>query len=172
MDSLKPQDLLVASKLFVIGRRHWTYLSLGEALAISSGEVHHSVKRCCQSGLASGIGEDLQVDRRKLFEALSITAPLVYFVTRGKIGRGMPTGILAPMLSRRFDIPGRLVWPVEDGDVEGEEIRPIYPSIPEASRRDPTIYEIMALVDILRAPEGSKHVTRAKELLSKRILGG
>ena len=43
------------------------------------------------------------------------------------------------------------VWPDPEGTVRGEELRPLYRSAPAAARRDPALYELLALVDAVRA---------------------
>ena len=48
---LKPQDLVIALKLFVLGPRPWTYESLAKDLSMSPSEVHNGVKRLIQAKL-------------------------------------------------------------------------------------------------------------------------
>jgi hypothetical protein len=42
------------------------------------------------------------------------------------------------------------VWACKDGQVSGQQIIPLYPSVPAAALKDPKIYELLALVDTLR----------------------
>ncbi len=60
-----------------------------------------------------------------------------------------------------------LAWPDPDGDVRGEELRPLYRSIPYAARRDPALYELLALVDALRGGRARERMLAADELRSR-----
>jgi hypothetical protein len=54
--------------------------------------------------------------------------------------------------------------------VKGEGVSPLYPSIPEAASKDPSLYEILSLVDIVRIGDTRSRNT-AVNLLKKKILG-
>jgi hypothetical protein len=56
------------------------------------------------------------------------------------------------------------VWPDPEGEVRGEELRPLYRSVPEAARRDPALYELLALVDAIRAGRARERTIAIEEL--------
>lgn len=42
------------------------------------------------------------------------------------------------------------VWPYAEGNIRGQEIEPLYPSVPKAVKKDPALHELLALVDGIR----------------------
>ena len=44
-----------------------------------------------------------------------------------------------------------VVWADPEGKVRGEALEPLYPSVPRAARADEALYELLALVDAVRA---------------------
>jgi len=66
--------------------------------------------------------------------------------------RGMPTAWAAPALSAKISSSEQPppVWPDPDGTVQGTAVEPLYPSVPGAARRNPALYDLLALVDALR----------------------
>ena len=56
------------------------------------------------------------------------------------------------------------VWPSADGTVRGLAFSPLYRSAPQAAGRDEILYELLALVDALRAGRA-----RERELAGKEI---
>ena len=149
--SLHPQDVLVACKLFSLklADEEWTYSGLGESVGISGGEAHNAVDRCRRAAI---IGASGNVVRRNLRDLLAVAAPRIFYASRGGIVSGMPTSVWAPPLLGKFERIGSLPtsWPCENGPCErGESVDPIYPSAPIAAR-DPLVYELLALVDVIR----------------------
>ena len=64
---LKPQDILVSLKLSLVGDE-WTYASLAPALALSTGELHNSIKRIAVARLYNPVSR--MVFRQSLLEFL------------------------------------------------------------------------------------------------------
>jgi hypothetical protein len=64
----------------------------------------------------------------------------------------------------------QIVWSHPEGEVWGEGLEPLYPSIIEAARRDPKLHEYLALVDALRIGRARERKL-AIELLTKGLLG-
>jgi hypothetical protein len=170
-ETLKPQDVLVACRLFSLAdpRRDWSYSSLSEAVKISAGEAHRSVERLRRALVLLPSGE---VSRRHLRDLLGVACPRVYYSTRGGIERGTPTSVHAPVLRGKFDVAANalpVVWPGR-GDVRGESLLPIYPTAPDAAAGDEVLYELLALADVLRVGTPAD-VSRATACLDERILG-
>ena len=71
---------------------------------------------------------------------------------RGEVTRGMLTSYAAPPLSADIaggsDLPP--VWPSPEGKHRGVSLEPLYKTVPIAARRDPFLYEMLALLDALR----------------------
>jgi hypothetical protein len=82
----------------------------------------------------------------------------------------MPTAHAAPVLRSHFVADDVLppVWPDPEGTVRGESYQPIYRSAVRAARRDPQMYECLALVDAIRGGRARERKT-AEGLLRQRI---
>lgn len=96
-----------------------------------------------------------------------------FFAVPGKVVRGMPTGYSAPPLDRLILGGGELplVWPDPEGTERGQAIEPFYKTVPSVARRNPRLYELLALVDALRCG-GARERKLAMAELERRILDG
>lgn len=176
---LRPQDILVACKLLTLEGQEWTFSRLAGALAISTGEIHNGVERSRCSGLITMPRKTLTVSKKKLFDLLTVAAPQIFYAVRGPLCLGVPTSVYAPCLTSRFphEILGSvpLVWPYPTGTgtglVRGESLLALYPTVPRAIAHDPALYELLALVDVLRTTE-SRERRLAIEFLDKLIWKG
>ena len=154
---LKPQDVLVACKLLSLGDSRWTFARLAGSLSISVSETHEATERCKKAGVLAISKKRLIVVKRKLFELLTLAVPQVFYAVRGSIQMGMPTSVWAGPLAPRFprgsggDIP--LVWPHDGGATRGESLLPIYPTVPKIVEQDLPLYEMLALVDVVRTAD-------------------
>jgi hypothetical protein len=147
---LKSQDMVVLLKL-VGASAGWTFGSLAQALGMSASEVHAAVGRAKTCGLYN---EHARAPHRKaLLEFLVHGIRYVFPGERGGVTRGLPTAHAAPPLKALLQADGELppVWPDPEGTVRGEALQPLYRSVPAAARRDPALYELLALVDAVRA---------------------
>ena len=93
------------------------------------------------------------VDRRCAVEEFLIHAvKYVFPAERGVLTRGLATAFAAPPLNAQIlgsgDQPP--VWPDPEGEVRGAGFEPLCRSVPKAARKDPVLYELLALVDALR----------------------
>ena len=151
--TLKPQDVCVLLKIALLHRGPWSYGQLALDLGMSASEVHAGVKRAVHASLMhldEGWGSPALP---ALEEFLVHGLKYAFSPVRGRLTRGVPTAHAAPPLRGLFPaLPGPPpVWPDADGDVEGIEFSPLYKSVPFAAKRDPRLYELLALVDVLRA---------------------
>lgn len=164
---LKPQDVMVVLKL-AIRREHSSYAVLADELGLSASEVHSAVKRCRDAGLL--LSDRLDANRAALLEFLAHGLRYVLPAQRGATTRGMPTAHAAPVLRSHFLADDQLppVWPDPEGPVRGETYQPIYRSAVHAARRDPQLYDCLALVDALRGGRARER-KMAEGLLRERI---
>lgn len=176
---IRPQDVLVACKLLTLGLE-WTYDGLAGGLYLSRSEAHASVCRCQSAGIVVGGGRcsTPRVRRRKLLDLL-LAVPQVFVADLGPVGDGLPTAESAGVLDGRFEPTGRirLAWPttlpnvrLSELLVEGQLVSPLYPTATLACAADDRLYEILALVDVLRvgSPSSSR---RARSLLRAAVSG-
>jgi hypothetical protein len=84
--------------------------------------------------------------------------------------RGLPTAWAAPPLSNAlsFSMDNAPVWPDPVGEVRGMAIEPLHPAAPDAARRDPYLWEMLALFDAIRIG-GPRERGLASEMLDQRI---
>lgn len=165
---LKPQDLLLALKLWVGQGQSWTYQSLAQSLGMSAAEVHAAAKRAC---LASFLRADnpLSVvpNAVALHEFVVHGARYAFPGQLGGMSRGIPTAYAASPLNLEIlpsDEP-MPVWPHPKGTVRGLALEPIFTSVPVAAMNDPALYELLALLDALR-------IGRVRERqLAARLIG-
>ncbi len=160
---LKPQDIVVLLKL-VAAPGDTTYTTLAQALGMSASEVHAAVRRAGIAGLL--VTRTRQPNRRALLEFLVHGLTYVFPAERGGMTRGMPTAHAAPPLKGRILAGGDAVpvWPDPEGEVRGEEFRPLYKSVPMAARKDPVLYELLALVDAIRGGRARERSMAIEEL--------
>lgn len=174
---LRPQDLLVLLRLSLVRPADDTpsYSALAAELALTASEVHGAVGRALASQLAL---KDEKGRPRARLESLRLFvqhgARYCFPATRGPQTRGVPTGYAAPPLNELIRSPAGdppPVWPDKDGSVRGETLYPLYPTAPQAAARNPSLYELLALFDAIRAGSARERAL-AVQLLDERWSSG
>jgi len=167
--NLKPQDVLFLLKLVANKNRSWTFNKLAVELNMSPSEVHACAQRALMAKLAVNQGDAIVPNNRNLMEFLEHGIQYAFVPDIGGLGRGMPTAHAAPPFNLMFsETELEPVWPDSDGDVRGMAFSPLYKSAPAASRADSELYELLALVDCIRAGRAREKNWAIKEL-SNRI---
>jgi hypothetical protein len=176
--TLKAQDVLVACKLFALGETSWTYASLAAAIEVSVSEVHDALKRCRLAQLVVSTRDTEIVSKKHFHDLLVFAVPRIFYAVRGSLESGWLTAYHLPTLMSEFEglrpvalktvLP--VVWPDVKGPVRGETLLPIYPTAPEAARKDTRLYELLALTDVIRLGD-IKYKKKAAELLERKIFG-
>ena len=161
---LKPQDILVALKLLVLGDEApgQSFSSLAESLGLSGSETHAAVNRGVRCRLLSAVAGVDPLGRRSglptpsvghLLRFVEFGLSYVFPADRGPVVTGMPTGVGAAPLRDEF-ITGASellpVWPWSEGITRGVSLRPIYRSCPLAAANDSRLHRLLALVDAIR----------------------
>jgi hypothetical protein len=167
--SLKPQDICILLKIVALDEAPWSYSQLAFELGMSASEVHAGVRRAVEASLMrlqEGWGTP---DPAALEELLVHGVKYVFTPLRGGLTLGIPTSYAAPPLSRELSRPGEPppVWPDAEGEVRGYEFAPLYKSVPYAARRDPKLYELLALVDAIRGGTGNEREAAIRELRAR-----
>ena len=183
--AMKSQDIVVLLKLALLHKRfkgerdiaspnreEFRVRDLGASLFISKSEVDYSIKRSIQAGLALK-------DRVNGIPKANVSAVLEFAIhglkyvfppLLGAMVRGMPTASAAPVLKNKLQSSGDTicVWPDPEGKAMGQEIKPLFKSVPEAARSDAELYDVLALVDaiLIGNPRESKV---AQELLEQKL---
>lgn len=166
---LKPQDLLVTLKIAVNEGRIITFAELGQELSMSTSEVHAATQRAEMSRLVTRESGQLRAVRLSLQEFILYGVKYAFPALEGGITRGMATSIAAPPLKKFFAQNEALspVWPDPQGEERGLSLQPLYPSVPFAARADFHLYEILVLVDALRAGAAREREIAASELMTR-----
>ena len=66
-----------------------------------------------------------------------------------------------------FSGPDGLRKVISDGQVQGAAVQPLYSSVPGAARRDPALYDLLALVDALRIGRARERSLAEKEITQR-----
>ena len=167
---LKPQDLVVALKLFVLGSQKLSYAALGKALFLSQFEVHAAAQRLIAARLATNIEGRVRPVIGSLRSYITQGAPYAYPAIRGAVTVGIPTAHgaapLKALILGNTDLPP--VWPDPKGKVRGQGVLPLYPTVPRAAAHDAALYELLALFDALRMGQARERDLAAR-LLEERL---
>lgn len=168
--TLKPQDLLVALKIFCKRQQSFTYIELAKELGMSASEVHAAARRAEISRLVYKTDTGPQAAVVSLREFLVHGVRYAFPAVTGSLTRGMPTGFAGPVLRDRFRIGEELipVWPDPEGDSRGISTQPLYHSVPTACRNDEQLYVLLCLLDALRGGTARDREI-AQEVLMERL---
>lgn len=168
--NLKPQDVLFLLKLVALGKKQWSFNQLALELGMSPSEVHAAAKRAVAARLAVKEGPAIWPNIRNLEEFLEHGIQYVFVPERGELNRGMPTAYSAAPLDDVFAVQEMPpVWPDPEGEVRGESFSPLYKSAPVAARKDPLLYQLLALVDAIRGGRAREREIAKNEI--RKILG-
>jgi hypothetical protein len=164
---VKAQDVLVVLKIFAQGDKPWTQAELADQLGISRAEMSNALVRATTIGL---LDEARVPQRQAILEFLQFGLKYVFPPKRGGIGRGVLTAPCAAPLSGKLvvDSDDYFVWPSPEGSAKGQEIEPLYHSVPKAVKNDPELYELLVLVDAVRLGR-PKELRLATEELKRRF---
>ena len=167
---LKPQDLLVLLKLVTLGGARWSYNGLATDLGMSPSEVHAAMTRAVAARLAVSKGDVVAPVLTALTEFLAHGGQYAFVPDRGALTRGMPTAHAALPLRNELaqSSDPSPVWPDPEGEVRGLAFSPLYKAAPTAARKDPKLYELLALTDAVRGG-GTRERTVALRRLEKRL---
>ncbi len=177
---MKSQDIAVLLKLVCLQQSEgslnlsaYSMRSLAEALGISKSEISNSINRSLDSGLARRDWETSRpdVNRKALFEFIQSGLKYVFPVKPGALTRGIPTGFAAPVLKKKIMSAGDdiLVWPDANSSHKGQEVEPLFKSVPLAVTADANLYAYLALLDAIRLGN-PREANLASELLKNRLL--
>lgn len=171
MKALKPQDALVLLKIAANNERPWRQVDLAQELGLSLSEVSEALERARNARLIDSSKKMLIW--QALAEFVLHGLKYVFPAAPGPVCRGIGTAHSALPLSNQIvsSDDDQYVWPDADGDLRGQAIEPLYRSVPKAARKDPQLYQILALVDALRVGRARERNIAAEEL-KKRLNAG
>ena len=161
-------DVLVLLKIIAKSGEAWTQPELASELFLSQSMVSRALKTADSMNLYSPSRR--RVNAKPLEDALVYGARYFLAPKRGGEVRGMRTAWAAPPLSNEIATAEPLppVWPDPMGDSRGLLLEPLHPNVPKAARLDPNLYELLALLDVLRVG-GARERNLAVKALHERL---
>jgi hypothetical protein len=160
-NGMRPQDLAVLLKISV-SEKSWLNKDIAKAVNISPAEVSYSLQRSSIAGLVDGSRRKVMKDA--LLEFISHGLPYVFPAVRGPITAGIATAWSSPFMADKFVSREQLVWPFAKGKVRGGSINPLYPGAVEAVQTDGQLYQLLALLDVMRIGRVREKEVAVKEL--------
>ena len=164
---MKQQDIVILLKMLTKDGQSLSCRKLAESLGMSASNVSESLERCKKAQL---------IDRHKkkvnvlaLQEFLVHGIAYVFPVEAGRVGRGVPAFVSAsPLKEAVSNGSENYVWHHVKGMARGQQIEPLYPTVPEAALRDEELYQLLVIVDALRMGRAREKEIAVREL-TKRI---
>lgn len=166
-NGMRPLDVVVLLKIVALDDALWLQKDLAQTLVVSNSEVSESLNRSQVAGLLDDTKQHPM--RQNLLDFLRYGLRYVFPVQPGGVVRGVPTAHSAPMLAGRFVSQIAYVWADPLGTVIGHEIEPLYTTVPQACQTDMRLYELLALVDMLRVGR-AREVQLATQQLTDYLL--
>lgn len=155
---LQPIDIAVAFAAAHRFHQHrsWSPSEVRADLGLPWSSIHLSLQRLSDASVVVG--------GRVRRQALATLLPALQYLVPAHAGRverarGVPTGPTSPALQgQSLRIVGApMVWPDEDGEVEGISVQPLYKTIPGVAREREDLHALFSAID-------SARTGRAREL--------
>ena len=162
---MRAQDVVILLKIASKKQLQWQMKDLAIELMISSSEVSESINRSVQAGLISADKKTLM--KGALLEFLNHGLKYVYPQHPGAMVRGIATAHSAQPLKKLIQSKENYVWSWPEGNVRGQSIQPLHPSVPAACIKDKELYELLSLTDALRIGKKREQEIAFKELEKK-----
>lgn len=144
---MRPHDIVVLSQI-IISPKDWKGQDLSHKLKLSASEISYSLQRSSIAGLLSP--DKKQVMKRTLMEFIQFGLPYIFPAVKGPVVVGVATAYSAPIMKNFLMNDDNIVWPYADGNTRGESIEPLYAKAPQAALSNSELYELMALLDVMR----------------------
>lgn len=160
---MRPQDIPILLKIISCNRKKedWQMKHIAFRLGISQSEVSESLNRSQEAGLIDESKKN--VNRLALVEFLIHGIKYVFPQKPGAITRGVRTAHSAPPLDKMISSETVYVWPDAYGQDKGQAIEPLYPTVVQPCRADDDLYQMLALVDVMRVGKAREQELAKKE---------
>lgn len=159
---MRPQDIVILSKIICNGDTHWQNKDLAEALHISPSEISESLNRSMLAGMIND--QKRKVLRQSFLEFILYGFHYVFPALPGSMANGIYTAQSHPWMSKQFRAEIQYVWPYPRGEVRGLAIEPLYPAVVYAVQNDEQLYKMLALMDVLRVGKARELKVAVSEL--------
>ncbi|MFD2744739.1 hypothetical protein [Sphingobacterium populi] len=166
-NGMRPQDIVILSKILTIKDESWQFKDLAHSLQISNSEISESLERSVYAGLID-FGKR-NINRGNLFDFFIYGMKYVFPAHPGVLTRGVPTAHSHPFLKSFISSNQAYVWPLSSGSVLGQAIEPFYANQVKAIEGDQELYKLLALLDVIRVGKIREKAVAEKEI--KELLG-
>lgn len=147
---IKPQDVVILLKLLLCNPNQSRMVDLASDLEISLSEVSQGINRLRSAQLIEKDGRSPLRDN--VYEFIIHAIKYIFPAKLDKVARGIPTAHSAPPLSKaiKSSKEDQYVWPYDKGEMRGQSLIPLYPSVPKAALKDLELHKLLALIDSIR----------------------
>lgn len=164
---MKPQDLLIILKKMTHEGKDLSCRRLAASLGMNPSSVSESLERSKKAQLVDR--NKKRVNTLALQEFLVHGVQYVFPAEAGRVGRGMPTYVSAsPIKEQLSNSNDSYVWHDVKGSARGQQIEPLYNTVPQAVKEDNELYQLLVIVDTLRMGRAREKAIAIAEL-NKRI---
>lgn len=165
MDMFSEQEFI---ELFADNR--YSLLALEKSTGISKSQISLAIKRCVALKLLFIKDGIPYVNVHDLFNIIRYAIMFFFPIKKVGLQYGLPISASSLFLNKKILVNKEypMVWAYTKGNVWGEAIEPIYPTAPAAALKDPILYELLVLVDAIRANNPREKMVAINEL--ERIL--
>lgn len=166
---LNPFDVVLLARLCLQAGKPWRYADLAQELHVSESQCHRAFGRLVAAGLVRGSESSASGLRRVVFPAaeefLLHAVKYCFAPEYGTVTRGMATAVAGPPLAEHFVLDNEVpVWPDSQGETRGVALAPFYKAQPAAARGNRALYEILCLLDAVRAGRARERNAAEKEI--------
>lgn len=166
-NGMRPQDIVVLLKILTINNDKWRNADLAYSLKISASEISEALNRCKIARLVDS--KKRKIHKKSFLEFLMYGLKYIFPTEPGAIVRGIPTAHSASPIKEHINAGSDVyVWPYANSKVRGQEIEPLYKTLPEAVQNDQPLYELLVIIDTIRVGR-AREINFAIEELKERI---
>lgn len=162
--TLRPSDVIVACQLTQVTSP--SLKTVSELTILSVGECHNAVARLASAGLLSV--PKRHVAPELLLRFILYGVPYSFPAQIGPSTMGIATAFSVEAFKSLVESTEAYVWPDGGGATEGLALTPLFPSAVRLRHANPALYEILALVDVLRVGD-LREKQLAETLLRERL---
>ena len=165
-NGMRPQDVVILLKKLTTSGKNMLSKQLSESLHISPSEISESLERSRIANLVDASKKHVNI--LALQEFLIHGIKYVFPAIPSGIVRGKATAISAPPVNQLINSSQDVyVWQCANGDRRGQSIVPLYSTVPDAVENDAELYELLALVDVLRVGRVREREIAQRELIKR-----
>jgi len=163
--TLSPLDLVILIKIALSRDSEISQSQLAADLFISQSEVSKSLVRSRYARLITG---NYNLMLFGLLEFIEHGVKYCFPQQPGALVRGIPTAHSHEVLKKDINGDVDYVWPSAKGNMRGQAIIPLYPSVINSSLIDKELHLVLALLDAIRVGR-NREKNLAIEILWKKL---